>query len=39
MFNKFRIWLKNWWRKHIVDECPPHLEEYEYGDKWKNLNK
>ena len=33
MFRVFKTWFKLWWKKHIVDECPPHLQEYEYGDK------
>lgn len=22
-----------WWKKHIIDECPKELEEYEFSDK------
>ena len=37
MIQRFKNWLKGWWKRHIVDVCPPQLEEYEFGDKWKNL--
>jgi len=25
--------LKNWWKKHIVDVCPPNLEDDEFSEK------
>lgn len=28
--------IKNWWKKHIVDVCPPHLEDDEFSDKYRN---
>lgn len=32
---KIISFLKNWWRKHIVDDCPPHLEDEEFSDKYR----
>jgi hypothetical protein len=27
--------IKNWWRKHIVDVCPPELEDEEFSEKYR----
>lgn len=33
----FRLvnFIKNWWRKHIADDCPPELEEDEFSNKYR----
>lgn len=28
-------YIKNWWRKHIVDVCPPELEDEEFSEKYR----
>lgn len=35
MFKKFKLYLKDWWRKNIVDYCPPELEEDEFSNKYR----
>ncbi len=35
MFKKFKKWFKTWWKKHIIDECPPDLVDYEFSDKFR----
>jgi len=30
---KLLDYIKNWWKKHIVDVCPPHLEDDEFSEK------
>lgn len=32
---KIISFLKNWCRKHIVDNCPPELEDEEFSDKYR----
>lgn len=32
---KIISFLKNWWRKHIADVCPPHLEDDEFSEKYR----
>ena len=27
--------IKNWWRRHISDDCPPELEEDEFSNKYR----
>jgi hypothetical protein len=35
MIKKLIIYIKFWWKRHIVDECPEGLEEHEYSDKYR----
>lgn len=35
MLKKIKTWFKNWCRKHIVDKCPPELEDVEFSDKYR----
>lgn len=28
-------YIKKWWRKHIVDYCPPELEDDEFSNKYR----
>jgi hypothetical protein len=27
--------IRKWWRKHIVDVCPPELEDDEFSEKYR----
>lgn len=27
--------IRKWWRKHIVDVCPPDLEDDEFSEKYR----
>ena len=27
--------VRKWWRKHIVDVCPPNLEDDEFSEKYR----
>ena len=29
-------YIKKWWRKHIIDNCPPELEDDEFSEKYRN---
>ena len=29
------LYIKNWWKKHIVDVCPPELEDEEFSEKYR----
>jgi len=29
-------YIKGWWRRHIVDNCPPELEDDEFSEKYRN---
>jgi hypothetical protein len=35
MLKKIKLKLKNWWRKHIIDVCPPELEDIEFSEKFR----
>lgn len=35
MIKKFKIRFKKWWKKHIIDYCPPELEDIEFSDKFR----
>jgi len=35
MRNKIVKYIKKWWRKHIVDDCPPELEDEEFSEKYR----
>ena len=35
MISKLFKYIKNWWKKHIVDDCPPELEEDEFSNKYR----
>ena len=28
-------YIRKWWRKHIVDFCPPELEDEEFSEKYR----
>lgn len=32
MMKRILNYIKKWWRKHIIDNCPPELED-EYSNK------
>ena len=32
---KILNYIKNWWKRHIVDDCPPHLEDDEFSNKYR----
>jgi hypothetical protein len=27
--------IKSWWKRHIIDEVPEHLEDDEFSEKWR----
>lgn len=29
-------YIKSWWRRHIIDWCPPELEDDEFSEKYRN---
>lgn len=29
-------YIKGWWRRHIIDWCPPELEDDEFSEKYRN---
>jgi hypothetical protein len=33
MLQKIKMHLKNWWKRNIVDDCPPELESDEFSEK------
>jgi hypothetical protein len=35
MVNKIKLYIRNWWVKHIIDYCPPELEDEEFSDKYR----
>lgn len=35
MINKFKMCIMSWWKRHIVDDCPPELEDEEFSDKYR----
>jgi hypothetical protein len=35
MFRGIILWVKEWWKKHIADDVPKHLEDYEFSEKWR----
>ena len=39
MLQKIKTYLKNWWSRNIVDDCPLELEEYEYSEKYRKNEK
>ena len=32
---KILNFIKTWWKKHIVDYCPPELEDDEFSNKYR----
>ena len=34
MISKLFKYIKNWWKRHIVDDCPPELED-EFSNKYR----
>jgi hypothetical protein len=32
---KILNFIKTWWKKHIVDVCPPELEDDEFSNKYR----
>jgi len=38
MLKLYITYLKLWWRKHIIDVCPPELEDIEFSEKFRNNN-
>ena len=39
MLQKIKTYLKNCWKRNIVDDCPLELEEYEYSEKYRKDEK
>jgi hypothetical protein len=35
MLKKIITYLKGWWKRNIVDECPPELEDEEFSEKYR----
>ncbi len=35
MLSKIKKYLKGWWKRHIIDDCPPELVEHEFSDKYR----
>lgn len=35
MIKKIKSYIKNWWKKHIVDYCPPDIEDDEFSNKYR----
>jgi|688.fasta_scaffold828254_3 hypothetical protein len=35
MLEKIKLFINKWWKKYIVDYCPPELEEDEFSDKYR----
>lgn len=35
MFKKVINYLKGWWKRHIIDDCPPELVDEEFSDKYR----
>jgi hypothetical protein len=28
-------YMKSWWSRHIVSDCPPYLDDHEFSDKYR----
>ena len=39
MIKRIKEWVKSWWKRNIVDGCPPELEEYEFSDKYRKHDR
>ena len=39
MIKRIKEWVKSWWKRNIVDDCPPELEEYEFSDKYRKHDR
>jgi len=35
MLNKLKLYFISWWKRNIVDYCPPELEDEEFSDKYR----
>jgi len=35
MLKKIKTYLKGWWKRNIVDDCPPELEDEEFSEKYR----
>lgn len=35
MFKKIINYLKGWWKRNIVDDCPPELADDEFSEKYR----
>jgi len=35
MFKIILSYFKNWWKRHIVDDCPPELMDDEFSEKYR----
>jgi hypothetical protein len=35
MIKKIKSYIKNWWKKYIVDYCPPDIEDDEFSNKYR----
>lgn len=33
---KIKEIIKRWWKSHVIDRCPPELEDEEFSDKNRN---
>jgi len=36
MLKKLKLFLLGWFKRHIADDCPPHLENEEFSNKYRN---
>jgi len=39
MISRIKEWFKSWWKRNIVDDCPPELEEHEFSDKYRKHDR
>ena len=35
MISQIIISIKSWWKRHIIDYVPKHLEDDEFSEKWR----
>jgi hypothetical protein len=35
MFKIILLYIKGWWKRHIVDECPNELVDDEFSEKYR----
>jgi len=35
MMKKIKEKIISWWKRHIIDYCPPELEDEEFSEKYR----
>ena len=35
MIKKIKLYFISWWKRHIVDDCPPELGDDEFSEKYR----